>query len=621
MSERPLQTRLPSPADETGPLGWWTRGGKRVEAVLALSALGLMVVLPIANGLARTFLGVGVPGSIVYTQNLTLVVAFLGAAIAARRGEHLALSAAREFLPEHIHRWTGVFATGVAAAVAGLLTYAGVVFVQAESHSILKLAIGLPVWVVELVIPIGYGIVALRLVAGQKPRWATLLLALLLGGVFAAIGMLEWEPPDVFFWVALALLLGATTLGTPLFVAIGGLALLLFWNQFTPVSAVVVETYRLVASPTLPAIPLFTLAGFLLAGGGASKRLVEVFEALAGWAPGGMAVAAALVCAFFTTFTGASGVTILALGGLLLPALVQSGHGVKFSLGLLTSSGSLGLLFFPSLPVILYAVVAGVDVVQMFAGALLPGIIVVSSVAVLGIRHGLQHKDRIKVPFSWQRAGRAVWAAKWELLLPVVVVVGFLSGLFTFTECAAVAAGYAFVVEVIIYRDLDLRRGVPETVVACASLVGAVLTILGVALGLTSYLVDAEIPTAVVEWTQANIDSKLMFLLVLNGVLLAVGCVMDIFSAIVVVAPLLAPVGLAFGVDPIHMGVIFLANLELGFITPPVGMNLFISSMRFGKPLGEVYRSTVPFFFLRAGAILLITYIPWLSTWLVGFIK
>ncbi|MFH1807205.1 MAG: TRAP transporter large permease subunit [Pseudomonadota bacterium] len=609
----PLRTLFPPPGEQSRLLELWNRGIKTIEGVLALTALGLMTLLPIINGVARWVQGSGFPDSIVYAQHLTLVVAFVGAVIASRRREHLSLSAAAELLPRSINRWTGVFASATGATVTLVLAYAGVVFVQAESEGILKLAIGLPVWVIELVIPIGFSIVALRLMWGRQPRWATILLTLAFTGLLTGIGMLGWDPPG-FFWVALVVLFAATLLGSPLFVTIGGLSLLLFWNQFTPVSAVVVESYRLVSSPSLPAIPLFTLAGYLLAGGGASRRLVEVFEASFGWAPGGMAVAAALVCAFFTTFTGASGVTILALGGLLLPALIQSGHGEKFSLGLITASGSLGLLFFPSLPVILYAVVAEVDILQMFAGAVMPGLVVIASVVILGIHHGLRHKDRIQVPFSRERALRAVWRAKWELGLPVVVLVGFLSGLFTFVESAAVAAAYAFVVEAFVYRDLDLRKGVLDSTVACASLVGAVLTILGVALGLTSYLIDAEIPSAVVQWTQQNIESRLVFLLVLNGVLLVVGCLMDIFSAIVVVAPLVAPVGAAFGVDPIHLGVIFLANLELGFITPPIGMNLFLSSMRFKKPLGQVFRSTVPFFFLRAAAILLITYIPWLTT-------
>jgi tripartite ATP-independent transporter DctM subunit len=600
------------PAGDPAP---WYRWMLRVETGLALATLGLMTLLPLLNATVRVFYSTGIPDSMVYAQNLTLVVAFLGAAIAARRGEHLSLSAAAELLPRGASRWTDLVSGSLAAVVSGLLTYAGVVFVRAEMSSILKLSIGVPIWVIELVIPLGFGLVTLRLALRFKNRLIGLALPLVLGAAIAAVGLLELEIPGLF-WIFLIVLIVGVVLGAPIFVAIGGLAMLLFWDQFTPISSVVVETYRLVSSPTLPAIPLFTLAGFLLAGSGASKRLVEVFEALFGWAPGGTAIAAALVCAFFTTFTGASGVTILALGGLLVPALVQAGNGPKFSLGLVTASGSLGLLFFPSLPVILYAVVADVDVAQMFAGAMIPGFIVVGSVVVLGVQYGLKHRDRTLIPWSRSRALRSVWTAKWELLLPVVVLVGFLSGFMTFVESAALAALYAFVVEVLIYRDLDLRKGLPDSVVACVSLVGAVLTILGVALGLTSYFVDAEVPSAVIAWTKANIDSRIVFLLALNVLLLGVGCIMDIFSAIVVVAPLVAPVGVAFGVHPIHLGVIFLANLELGYITPPVGMNLFLSSMRFNKSLGEVYRSTVPFFFLRVGAILLITYLPFLTIFL-----
>lgn len=616
-----MMTRLPQVAHVSAWRERFSKIAKGIEASLALSIMGLMTLLPLVNGALRAFAGSGIPASIVLTQTMTLLVAFLGAAIAARRGEHLSLSAANDVLPEKIRAWTATIASTGAVVVTGILVYAGVGFVLAEMDSPLKVAgLGLPIWIVESVIPLGFAVVAVRLFGHSRKLWLSLALTLLLGGFFAAVGFWDLEPPG-FFSLALIGIALITALGAPLYVAIGGLSLILFWEQMTPVSSVVVETYRLVASPTLPAIPLFTVAGFLLAAGGASKRLVEVFEAWFGWAPGGMAIAAALVCAFFTTFTGASGVTILALGGILLPALVQSGHDEKFSLGLLTSSGSLGLLFFPSLPVILYAVVANVDVMDMFVGAALPGLIVIGSVAVLGLRYGLKHRTDTRTPFAWTRARRALWQAKWELGLPVVVLVTFLGGILTFVETASLAALYAFVVEVFVYRDLKLRGELASSVVASVSLVGAVLTILGVAMGFTSYLIDAEIPSAVVTWTQETISSPLMFLLVLNGVLLVVGCIMDIFSAIVVVAPLLAPVGIAFGIDPIHLGVIFLANLELGFITPPVGMNLFLASMRFQKSLGEVFRSTVPFFFLRAAAILLITYIPWLSTWLVGVVK
>lgn len=618
----PLMTRLPQAVKEQEH--WFNRlarYGKWTEAGLALSIMALMTVLPLINALMRTIFGNGLPVSIVLTQTMTLLVAFLGAAIAARRAEHLSLSAANDILPEKIRAWSSSLATAGAVAVTLVLTYAGISFVHAEMASPLKIAgLGLPIWFVEMAIPLGFGIVSMRLLLGSRKIWFTALLALLMATLFAAVGYWDLELPG-FFILSIVGLAIITALGAPLYVAIGGLTLILFWEQMTPVSAVVVETYRLVSSPTLPAIPLFTIAGFLLAAGGASKRLVEVFEAWFGWAPGGMAIAAALVCAFFTTFTGASGVTILALGGLLLPALVNSGHDEKFSLGLLTASGSLGLLFFPSLPVILYAVVAKVDVVQMFAGAAIPGLVVVSSVVVIGLLYGVKNKDRVQIPFAFARAKKALWHAKWELALPLVVLVGFLAGWLTFVETASLAALYAFVVEVFIYRDLKIGKELASAVVASVSLVGAVLTILGVAMGFTSYLIDAEIPAAVIAWTQQSIHSPLAFLLVLNLVLLVVGCIMDIFSAIVVVAPLLAPVGLAFGVDPIHMGVIFLANLELGFITPPVGMNLFIASMRFKKSLAEVFRSTLPFVLFRAGAVLLITYIPWLSTWLASWIK
>jgi tripartite ATP-independent transporter DctM subunit len=429
-------------------------------------------------------------------------------------------------------------------------------------------------------------------------------------------------------WPLMILLLAATALGAPVFVMMGGAAMLLFWSQETPVGAVPVESYRLVVSPTLPTIPLFTLAGYILAEGGASHRLVRLFRAWFGWFPGGTAVVAGLVCAFFTTFTGGSGVTILALGGLLLPVLLREKFGERFSLGLLTSAGSLGLLFPPSLPVILYGIVSKSDIINLFIAGFVPGCLILLTCAAWAMREGIV-TGAGRAPFDAREARAALWEAKWEILLPVVVLVGIFGGFATLVEAAAISALYAFTVECLINRDLKfwIRRpggglapesggpkDLPEVITECATLLGGVLIILGVALGLTSYIVDAEIPARAAEWTRSAVHSQLLFLLGLNFFLLIVGMLMDIFSATIVVVPIITPIGLAFGVDPVHLGIVFLANLELGFLTPPVGMNLFLAAYRFKRPLPEIYRSAMPWMILRILCVLIITYVPAMTT-------
>jgi tripartite ATP-independent transporter DctM subunit len=340
---------------------------------------------------------------------------------------------------------------------------------------------------------------------------------------------------------------------------------------------------------------------------------VRVFAALAGWLKGGPAIVTVLVCAFFTSFTGASGVTILALGGLLMPVLLAARYTEKNALGLLTAAGSLGLLFPPSLPVILYGIVSHTPVNQMFLGGFAPGLLMLGLAAWWGRRQGAAAGAPTQ-RFDAGEARRAVSEAKWELLLPVVVLVGLYGGFATLVEAAALTALYAFIVETFVYRDLNLVKDTPRVMTMCGILVGGVLLILGVALGFTSYLVDAEIPARAVTWVKGSIESPLVFLFLLNLFLLAVGCLMDIFSAIVVVVPLIAPMGEAFGINPIHLGIIFLANMELGYLTPPVGMNLFLSSYRFGKPLPEVYRSVIPMLLVLLAGVFLITYIPVLTT-------
>jgi C4-dicarboxylate transporter, DctM subunit len=404
--------------------------------------------------------------------------------------------------------------------------------------------------------------------------------------------------------------------GAPLFTIIGAAAMLSFAGQDIDPSAVIVELYRIGSNPTLVAIPLFTFAGYMLAESKAPTRLVNLSRAFFGWIPGGLGVVALVTCAVFTAFTGASGVTIVALGGLLFPILMNEKYGERFSLGLVTTSGSLGLLFPPSLPLILYAVIAKISVDQLFAAGIIPGLILVVALATYSIRQGIVQKVP-RTTFSWREVLVAVKATAWELPLPILVIGGIYSGFFTATEAAAVTAFYVLIVEVFIYKDIKLFSDVPRVMRESMLLVGAILMIIGTAMGLTNYLVDEEVPMQLFEYTKTFISSPVWFLVVLNLFLIVVGMMMDIFSAIIVVVPLIIPIANAYGINPVHLGIIFLANLEIGYLTPPVGLNLFISSLRFHKPVFTVVRSIIPFTIILLLALILITYVPELSLFMV----
>ena len=583
----------------------------RAEDGVSSVLLAAMVLLPLAEIVVRQT-GSGIPGALPFEQHLTLWIAFLGAALAAREGRLLAL-ATGTFLPEGRFRSAAAVLTGgVSAMVATLLGLASLDLVQIEREGGIEMAAGVPVWVGQAVMPVGFALLALRLAWKSSDRWSGRALASL--GI--ALGLWINANGDAFAdrtavpW--LVLILASTLLGGPIFAALGGAAVFLFLTDFVPLAAIPAESYRLAVSPTLAAIPLFTLTGFLLAEGGASGRLLRVFRAMFGWAPGGTAVVCALVCAFFTVFTGGSGVTILALGGVLFAALSADGYRERFSLGLLTSSGSLGLLLPPALPLILFGIVAQVPIEDLFIGGLLPGLLLILLIAAWGVREGLRGGAR-RSRTSVAEMGRAVWAGKWELLLPVVILFAIFSGVATLVESAALAAFYAFIVQCVIHRDLKVGKPLLAVFRQCTVLVGGVLIILVVAMGLTSWLVDAQAAQRLVELAQDNIESKILFLLLLNVFLLVVGCLMDIFSATVVVVPLIIPLGLAFGVDPIHLGIIFIANLELGYLTPPVGLNLFLASYRFERPLLVVYRAAVPALVILGVGVLLITYVPVLT--------
>jgi tripartite ATP-independent transporter DctM subunit len=566
---------------------------RRTEDGLTVAALLLMGVLPVLELVLRTFLHTGIPGTSGYVQNLTLWVGFLGAMIASREGRHLNLSTGMVMLPPRLQQIAGILAATASTAVASGLCWASLQFVRAEMESPANIAGWLPIWVVEAILPVSFAIITLRFVL-QAGGWRARALAFLGIPAAAMIGFLLESHAPQLVWPAIAGLVGAAVFGAPIFVILGGAALLLFFAEGVPVAAIPVETYRIVVSPAIPTIPLFTLTGYLLAEGRADQRLVRLFRALFGWMPGGLAIVTTLVCAFFTTFTGASGVTILALGGLLLPVLLKDNYPERFSIGLLTATGSIGLLFPPSLAVILYGVIAHVPIPDLFKAGILPGMLMVTAVCLFGIREGIRAKTP-RPSFDVREAVAAVWESKWEVLLPVVALVGIFGGYTTLIEAAAITVVYALVAETFIHRELHVTRDLPRVLITCVTLIGGVFVILGVAMGLTNYLVDAEVPMQAAAWVQAHVHSRILFLMCLNVFLLIVGCLMDIFSAIVVVVPLILPISQVFNIHPLHLGMIFLVNLQLGYLTPPVGMNLFLASYRFDKPLVHIYRDTIPF--------------------------
>lgn len=424
------------------------------------------------------------------------------------------------------------------------------------------------------------------------------------------------------FGLLIPIILVLALFGMPLFAVILSLAIVGFYSSGIDLSVITIEIYRLTNTPLLLALPLFTLAGYLLSRGNTSHRLVNLSRAFLGWMPGELVIVSLFACALFTAFTGATGITIVALGALLYPALKENGYSKKFSLGLVTTSGSLGLLLPPSLPLIIYAVIVQqmdletpITIKELFLAGLLPSLLMISFIIMWS---AWTNRNNVKTtsPFNGTEAFAALKAASWEIPLPFLVLGGIYGGIFAISEAAAITALYVLIIQIFIYKEIAIKE-LPEIAKEAMLVVGGILLILGVSLALTNYLIDAEIPAALFTWVKQHIHSPITFLLFLNIFLLILGAILDIFSALVILIPLIVPLAIGYGIDPIHLGIIFLANMQLGYFTPPVGMNLFIASYRFNRPITDIYKATIPFFFVLLTAVLIITYWPALSLMLI----
>ena len=581
------------------------------DLVTTLAAFGI-ILLPLSEIVLRRVFNTGLAGQSTFAQHLTLLVGLVGAAIAAREGKLLAL-ATGVFVPEG--RWrdgTRVISASVGAVVSVMLAQGGIGLVRFHLDTGGVIAYGVPYWWFYLAFPTAFGLIAVRLIVHAWPTWSG---RTILAVAVAATAQTVARPDaliEAALWPWLVLLVIAAAVGMPIFALLGGAALIVGLSQGSNATQTIIGGLDQLTSSDLPAIPLFTIAGFLLAEGSSSARLLRFFRAFFGWTPGGTAVVTAIFCASFTLFTGGSGVTILALGGLLFPALLEDGYSERFSLGLLTAAGSLGLLFPPSVPLILYGIVGGVPIEDLFLGGFLPGVLLLGALVTMAVREGLVSK-RPRQAFRAKEALGSVWVARWELLLPVVII-GSLVGGATTVQSSALAAFYAFIVQRFIHRSLVNIDGVLRVMSQSVALVGGILVILAVARGFSDALTFANVPQELADWTIANVHSRWLFLLGLNVLLIVVGALTDIFSAVIIIVPLILPLAQVFGIHPVHLGVIFIANSELGYLTPPVGENLFVASYRFNRPILQLARAMLPMYVILLVGVLLITYWPTLTT-------
>jgi tripartite ATP-independent transporter DctM subunit len=597
----------------------------------------LLALLPVSESVARILFKTGVPASSGLMAQLLLLVGLLAGMITTRNGDHLSIALVQHFSSDRIKARLQIFTNLISALVVTVIAWSSLPFIKIGLQG--RIIGFIPDRIFALILPVGYGVMAIRFAGrsgckGWKILFPVLVIALGTAASFPVIAKFIWgfDMPDAIFDICdrfylftyyskvplTVLLLVAALVGTPLFVIMGGLALFLLHAAGGEMDSVAADIYSSLINTNIIAIPLFTIVGFFLSESRAGERLVNTFRSFFSWLPGGIIIAAVVICAFFTSFTGASGVTILALGGILYTILTEHmRYPEKFSIGLLTSVGSIGLLFPPSLPLILVGATTQTNIFHLFLGGIFPGLILVTAVIVFGIVASIRVKIPVE-PFEGRKALAGLRKSMFEILLPVFLILGYFTGLLSLVEIGAAAVIYIFIVEVLIHRDIKFTE-VKRVFIKAIPIIGGVLSILAMSKALSYYIVDTQAPTNLANWMQSAISSKFVFLLLLNLGLLVVGCLMDIFSAILIVLPLIAPLGQAYGIDPVHLGMIFIINLEVGFLTPPVGLNLFLATYRFKKSFVQICWYVFPFLAIHLVVVLLVTYVPWLSTYLIRF--
>ena len=583
---------------------------------LCLFLFLILISFPIFQILGRYISFFSIPASQEIVQHMTLWIGFIGAVIAARSNKLLSVVREPVFDSSTKVNWPKFFVHVFSLSIVFVLSISYLKMIQIGFQYPDYIAPYIPTWFAQAIIPVGLILIWYQMIMTSSTdlKYRVLLTVI---SIIPTIILYFWQFPlanPLLLWTKVLFAILLVAFGLPIFILLASLSIFFFLSEpsewatnYDLISTISDSAYRIVVSPTLAAIPIFTLAGYILAESNISERLIRFFKASLGWLPGSTVLIVVLLCAFFTALTGGSGVTILALGAILYPILIHDGYSKQFSLGIITTAGSLGLLFPPSLPAIIYSVTAGINPLELFKQAIIPAIFLMS----IMFFYGLYKKPKSKTVerFVFKDAFETAKIAKWEIAIPLLIILSLFSGFATLVESAALLVLYVLTVELYIFKDISFKN-LPKIIIECSTLVGGVLIILGFAMGFTGYLVDAQIPLKILNFVQSTISSKIIFLLALNILLLIVGCLMDVFSAIIVVVPLIAPLATYFGIDPFHLAIIFIANLELGYITPPVGMNLYLSSYRFEKDMPTIYSATLPFFFIRLIGVILITYIP-----------
>ena len=583
---------------------------------LCLLLFLILISFPIFQILGRYISFFSIPASQEIVQHMTLWIGFIGAVIAARSNKLLSVIREPVFDSSTKVDWPKFFVHVFSLSIVFVLSISYLKMIQIGFQYPDYIAPYIPTWFAQSIIPIGLILIWYQMIMTSSTDLKYRVLLMLIS-IIPTIILYFWQFPlanPLLLWTKVLFAISLVAFGLPIFVLLASLSIFFFLSEpsewatnYDLISTISDSAYRIVVSPTLAAIPIFTLAGYILAESSISERLIRFFKASLGWLPGSTVLIVVLLCAFFTALTGGSGVTILALGAILYPILIHDGYSKQFSLGIITTAGSLGLLFPPSLPAIIYSVTARIDPLELFKQALIPAIFLMSIMFFYGLYK--RPKSKTIERFVLKDVFETAKIAKWEIAIPLLIILSLFSGFATLVESAALLVLYVLTVELYIFKDISFKD-LPKIIIDCSTLVGGVLIILGFAMGFTGYLVDAQIPLKILNFVQSTISSKIIFLLALNILLLIVGCLMDVFSAIIVVVPLIAPLATYFGIDPFHLAIIFIANLELGYITPPVGMNLYLSSYRFEKDMPTIYSATLPFFFIRLIGVILITYIP-----------